>query len=259
MNRADLRRRRLRRQWYRGLEAVPIAYCAWQRRFPDRHVVDGDTDLVVEGYPSAANTFAREALEQSNPGIRIASHLHTVAHVRRALHLGVPVVILLRPPVESVVSVLARFPDQQSNVASELRDYVRFYRGVLALADRVALTCFEDTTTRLGAVTRVVNHQLGTSFVAFDDNDPEGQQAVQAKIDSWTEVVFGPGSEHHRAFPSVRRRAATSARRDEVRGPAHAALRTQADALNRDLAAIARERFDRLRSDDEGAVAESAG
>ncbi|MGH9049522.1 MAG: hypothetical protein ACRDY4_07335 [Acidimicrobiia bacterium] len=254
MNRADLRRR-----WYRALEPVPIAYCAWQRRFPGRHVVDRRTDLVVEGYPSAANTFAREALEHANRGIRIASHLHTVAHVRRALHLGVPVVILLRPPVDSVVSVLARFPGQSSGVASELRDYVRFYRGVLALSGRVALACFEDTTTRLGGVTGAVNRQLGTSFAPFDDNDPEAQRAVQARIDSWTEVVFGPGSEHHRAFPSVQRRAAASALRNEVRGPAHAALRAQAEALNSDLAAIARERFDRMRSDDERAVAESAG
>jgi hypothetical protein len=254
MNRADLRR-----AWYRALEPIPIAHCAWQRRFPDRHVVDRRTDLVVEGYPSAANTFAREALEHANAGIRIASHLHTVAHIRHALRLGAPVVILLRPPVDSVVSVLARFPDQQSNVASELRDYVRFYRGVLALADRVALACFEDTITRLGDVTRVLNRQLGTSFVPFDDHDPEAQRAVQAKIDSWTEVVFGSGSEQHRALPSMQRRAATSGLREEVAGPAHAALRAQAEALNCDLAAIARVRFDRLRSNDGSTVAESAG
>lgn len=254
MNRADLRRR-----WYRALERAPIAYCAWQRHFPDRNVVDARTDLLVEGYPSAANTFTREALEHANPGIRVASHLHAVAHVQRALRLEVPVLILLRPPVESVVSVLARFPAQGSDVASELRDYVRLYRGVLAVADRVALACFESTTTRLGDVTRALNRQLGTSFVAFDDHDPASRRAVQDKIDNWTEVVFGPDSERHRALPSVERRTAASELRGEMSGPVHAALRAQAEALHRDLAAIARVRFDRLRSDDERAVAESAG
>jgi len=254
VNRAHLRRR-----WYRALECSPIAYCAWQRRFPDRNVVDARTDLLVEGYPSAANTFTREALEHADPGIRIASHLHTVAHVQRALYLGVPVLILLRPPVESVVSVLARFPAQESDVASELRDYVRFYRGMLAVADRVALACFEDTTTRLGQVTRALNRQLGTSFVPFDDGAPEAQRVVQAKIDGWTEAVFGPDSGRHRALPSVERRTAASALRAEATGPAHAALRTHAEALNRDLAAIARARFELAASDGEDAVADRAG
>jgi hypothetical protein len=254
MNRAHLRRR-----WYRVLERAPIAYCAWQRRFPDRNVVDARTDLLVEGYPSAANTFTREALEHADPGIRIASHLHTVAHVHRALHLGVPVLILLRPPVDSVVSVLARFPAQDSDVGTELREYVRFYRGVLALADQVALACFEDTTTRLGDVTRALNRQLGTSFLPFDEGDPEAQRIVQAKIDGWTKAVFGPDSERHRALPSVERRTAASALRAEVTGRTHAVLRAHAEALNRDLAAIARARFDVAASDGEHAVADRAG
>jgi hypothetical protein len=253
MNRAHLRRR-----WYRALERAPIAYCAWQRRFPDRNVVDARTDLLVEGYPSAANTFTREALERANPGIRIASHLHAVAHVLRALHLDVPVLILLRPPVDSVVSVLARFPAQESDIASELRAYVGLYRGVLAVADRVALASFENTTTRLGEVTGALNRQLGTSFARFDDSDPEAQRIVQATIDGWTEAVFGADSERHRALPSTERRAAASALRAEVRGPAHAALRAHAEALHRDLAAIARARFESpLQGED--AVADRAG
>jgi hypothetical protein len=243
MNRAYLRRRRLRRHWYRALEGVPVAYCAWQRRFPDRHVVDRRTDLLVEGYPSAANTFTREALQRANPGIRIASHLHSVAHLRRALRLRVPALILLRPPVDSVVSVLARFPDQQLDVASELRAYERFYRGVLARADRVALARFDDTTSRLGDVVRATNRQLGTDLVPFDHDDPEARRVVQATIDSWTEAVFGPESESHRALPSVARRQATGSLRTEVSSPAHAAALARCEALHRDLDAVAVARF----------------
>jgi hypothetical protein len=242
MNRAYLRRR-LRRSWYRALEHAPSAYCAWQRRFPDRHVVDRRTDLLLEGYPSAANTFTREALQRADPGIRIASHLHSVAHVRRALHLGVPVLILLRPPVDSVVSVLARFPAQQLDVAQELRAYEHFYRGVLARVDRVALARFDDTTSRLGDVVRATNQQLGTDLVPFDHDDPEARRVVQATIDGWTEAVFGPDSESHRALPSVARRHATGALRAEVTAPAHASALARCEALHRDLDAVAVARF----------------
>ncbi len=254
-------RNRLRRRWYRVLEPVPAAYCAWHRRYPDRHVVDRHTDLVVEGYPSAANTFAREGLEYANPGIRLASHLHSIAHVRRALRLRVPVLVLLRPPVDSVVSLLARFPAQQSDPAAELRDYERLYRGVLGVADRVALARFEDTTSHLGEVVRVVNERLGTGFTPFDDDDPAAARVVRAKIDAWTAHVFGPDSERHRAFPSDDRRPVADALRAELDGPAHMAARARCDALHRELDAIAAARFSAraARSDDDDAVADRAG
>ncbi len=43
----------------------------------------------------------------------MASHLHSATHVRRALALGIPVLIVLRPPVDSIASVMARFPDRR--------------------------------------------------------------------------------------------------------------------------------------------------
>jgi hypothetical protein len=254
MKRADLRR-----GWYRALERVPPAYCAWHRRFPHRHVVDRHTDLLVEGYSAAANTFTREALQYANPGIRLASHLHTAVHVRRALRLGVPVLILLRAPVDSVVSVLARFPAQRRDIAVELGAYVRFYSGALAVADRVALTRFEDTTTRLGEVIVATNQQLGTSLRPFDHDDPEAQRIIQLKIGGWTEAVFGPDSERHRALPSVERRAATSALRADVRGPAHSGLLLRAEALHSDLAAIAQARIAPAGSDRREALANGPG
>jgi len=231
----------LRRRWYRTLEVVPAAYCAWNRRHPGRKIVDAHTDLLIEGYPSAANTYAREAIGYANQEIRIASHRHSPAHLRRALQLDVPVLVLLRPPVESVVSVLGRFPDlaSRSDVATELGDYEHFYRSALPVADRVVLSRFEDTTSRLGDVVRLLNDRFGTSFVPYDDNDPESKRIVQLKIDGWTQHVFGPESERHRALPSEQRHAETAGLRAELESPSHAAARARCEALHDQLAAVA--------------------
>ena len=82
-------RAELRRRWYRTLEHVPVAYCAWHRRYADRNVVDRECGLLIEGYPSAGNTFAREALGYANPDLRAEarSPAHTDLRDRaEALH-----------------------------------------------------------------------------------------------------------------------------------------------------------------------------
>src|SRR5689334_6906810 len=109
------------------LEQVPAAYCSvMRRRHPEWLLVASDTDLVIEGYQSCGNTFARKAMEHANPQIRIASHSHSWAHVARGLHLGKPVVVLLRHPLDAVASHTVRM--RLDNLDGQLANHHRFYR-----------------------------------------------------------------------------------------------------------------------------------
>src|SRR5438132_3094774 len=115
------------------LEYVPGAYCSvMRRRHPEWFLVDADTDLVLEGYQSCGNTFARKAMEHANPTARIASHSHSWANIAHGLRLGKPVVVLLRAPLDAVASHAVRM--RLDDLDRELRRYRQFYRRVGALA-----------------------------------------------------------------------------------------------------------------------------
>lgn len=69
--------------------------------------VSRSTDLVIEGFPRSANTYALVAFEHANgTAHRVSSHLHTPESVRRAVRLRLPVVLLVRDPAEVLVSTL---------------------------------------------------------------------------------------------------------------------------------------------------------
>jgi hypothetical protein len=153
------------------IEEVPGVYCSvTHRRYPDWPMVGPDTDVMIEGYQSCGNTFARKAMAHANPQARIASHVHSWAHVAQGVHLKKPVVVLLRPPVEAVASHAVRM--RLDDLDRELRRYRYFYRRVSRLSDSVVLTPFDVTTTRFCDVIAQVNARFHTRFNLFDDTDP---------------------------------------------------------------------------------------
>lgn len=228
-----------RRGWYRILEeASPETFCAWNSRFPGRTVVTAETDLVIEGYPSAANSLVREVLYRTSPGIRIASHLHSPAHVLRAVELGIPTLVLLRPPVESVSSLLARYPERRLDPRGELARYRRFYSTVLRSSGRVALARFEETVGSLSSVIESVNERFGTSFATCDDSDSGFFDEVFATLDYWSEKVSGDRFEVVTPRPSPARAQALADTRRMVEGAGRTRL-TRCRQLHDRLAAIA--------------------
>lgn len=159
------------------LEYVPGAYCSvMRRRHPEWFLVDAGTDVVIEGYQSCGNTFARKAMEHANPGVRIASHSHSWANVARGLQLGKPAVVLLRPPLEAVASHAVRM--RLDDVDRELRRYRRFYRRAVAAGDAVVLAPFQVAVDRFGEVIQAVNARFTTAFKPFDHHDPATKAEV---------------------------------------------------------------------------------
>src|SRR5215211_5981100 len=88
-------------------------------------VVTPDTQLVIEGFPRSANTFARVAFNRAQSGrVRIAHGLHVPAQVIRASTWRIPTLILIRKPKDAVLSFAIRDP---ISVDQALRYYITFY------------------------------------------------------------------------------------------------------------------------------------
>lgn len=83
------------------------------------------TDIVVEGFPRCANTFAVAYLSVTNRDpLTIARHTHSIAQIKMALTLHKPTAILIREPSDAVASWAVR---DNIPLKYALSEYVSFY------------------------------------------------------------------------------------------------------------------------------------
>lgn len=162
------------REWRRELRLLlgqsPALFYPVESFLRPQHrpiLVGRGTDLVVEGYPRSSNSFTVAAFRyaQKRP-VRIAHHVHVPAQVVRAAALSIPCLVLLRDPVQAILSHGAFTPDV--SLAQIVRGYELFYARILPLRDRYVLASFEETTADLGAVIDAVNRRFGTNFQRFE-------------------------------------------------------------------------------------------
>ena len=140
--------------------------------------VSKDTEIVIEGFPRSANTFAVAAFTfaQGRP-VKIARHLHAPAQVIEAVRRGIPCIVLIRKPRDAVLSLLVREPHISAEQA--LKDYIRFYRTVVPYRDKFVVGRFEEVTTNFGEVIRRVNARFGTNFKPFEHTEENLQKVFQ--------------------------------------------------------------------------------
>jgi hypothetical protein len=133
-------------------------------------LVDADADIVIEGYPRSANSFAVAAfrLAQERP-VKIAHHRHVAAQVLGSIKLGVPTLVLIRAPEEAVPSLVARHP--HVGMRGALVGYVRFYRPLVRHNRHIELATFSEVTSDFGAVIRRINARYGTDFHPFEHTE----------------------------------------------------------------------------------------
>jgi hypothetical protein len=123
--------------------------------------------LCIDGYPRSATTFAVAAFQFSQPRpVQVAHHSHAPAQVIAAARWGIPSLVTIREPEESVLSTAVYLP--YLTVGSALRAYVDFYTAVLPYRSAFVVGEFSDITSRLGVVIRQVNDVFGTDFSAYE-------------------------------------------------------------------------------------------
>lgn len=125
------------------------------------------TDVVIEGFPRSANSFAVAAFRLSQPGfVYIAHHHHVASQVLAGIKLGIPTLVLVRNPQDAILSLLIRHPEISPRQG--LADYMHFYGPLVDHASRFVCARFEDVISDFGAVIRSVNERYGTSFQEFE-------------------------------------------------------------------------------------------
>ncbi|HSK83481.1 MAG TPA: hypothetical protein VK902_08775 [Rubrobacter sp.] len=160
-------------------------------RKDQKRVVTPDTQLVIEGFPRSANTFARVAFNRAqSERVRIAHGLHVPAQVIRASRWQIPTLVLIRAPKDAVISFAIRDP---ISVDQALRSYLSFYETVEEYRDAYVLGLFEEVIEDFGEVIRRINDRFGTTFSPFSHDEPN-VDGVFARIEKNAKKRFGERS-----------------------------------------------------------------
>jgi hypothetical protein len=197
-------------------------------------MVSERTDLVIEGFPRSANTYALAAFTCANgPGTVVASHLHAASSVAQGVRRGLPVIVVLRDPLDACASLLQRQPVRAS---SALRAYVRFHERVRPLAGDVVLSDFAVTTGAFGATLEAVNRRFGTTFSPYE-HTPDNEAWCREFVIEADRRDQGEVRESTVALPQASRRERREPVVDAV--AREASLLEQARRLYQDLRAHA--------------------
>ena len=169
------------------LGRVPAPFSLYYRnhRRLSKLVVRPNTEIVIEGFPRCANSFAVLAFEQAqHKEVRIAHHLHAQSQFILGARFQIPILILIREPVSAVASLVARHPEIKIKAA--LKQYIRFYEAVDDFRSALVVADFKSITSNYASVIASVNARFGTSFEVYN-NCPEEDARVFAIIDQLNE------------------------------------------------------------------------
>lgn len=164
----------------RWVSTYPPLYIPLRKLRNASTVVTPETDLLIEGFPRSGNTWT-EALvrEAGQDKLSLAHHSHAAAHVKRAMKIGVPSIILYRNPDDAVASLLALY-ENKIDAQTGFLEYIQFYAATLSLRGTlVRFYSFEDVTKRSGEVVA----DIAKAFNLPLDADGLTDGAVFARMD----------------------------------------------------------------------------
>jgi hypothetical protein len=200
--------------------------------------VEADTRFVIEGFPRSGNTFATAAFEVATKPRKpkLGHHVHSPAHVLAAIRLGVPVLVVVRPPNDAVLSFVIQQP--HISITQALRAYVRFHRTLLPHLDRFVVATFDQVTGDFGEVLDRVRDRFGTPW-EFEHTEENAREAIRLIEEENRRRWAGRRLDAKGAFPSesrARLKARLAARYEDER---HRRLSERAEALYSRFAAAA--------------------
>jgi hypothetical protein len=143
--------------WWTQMKRVAAGYD------PQASVVTRDTELVIDGFQGSANSFAVAAFNQcQTQAVNLAHHLHSPAQIIKAIRYDIPVLLTVREPEATVLSLTSRWP--HLNITQSIRGYIGFYSKLKPYHSGYIISTFEQTTQYLDQMIQEINNQFNTNF-----------------------------------------------------------------------------------------------
>lgn len=224
------------RYFVNGYPLLYMPLVKYQHRDAVDRVVTAETDLVIEGFGRSGSTFANFAfLAGQNRRVRTVHHTHAAAQVIAAVKIGVPTLVIVRRPLEVVLSHMVR---HQVSSAAALTAWIHFHRRILPFRESVVLCGFEQMTTNFTPVIERINAKFGTCFGVWQ-HTKENEAEIFEQIKARNRGRFTSHADVERmralALPSREREMEKERLSSQLESSALAPLREQAQRLYENL------------------------
>ena len=175
--------------------AVPLARVRGHGELPEP-----GTDIAMDAFVRSGLSYAVAAfrLAQEPRASAIAHHAHMPATLIEAARRGIPAMLLVRPPIDAVLSYVIKTPSV--SVLAGLRGYVRFHRPLLPYLDKICVATFDQVTGDFGSVIGRINGRFGTSFAPFEASEANVARIRREIEDDWQQRARNQ-AERERGIP----------------------------------------------------------
>lgn len=228
--------RALRRQ----IVGRPALFFPLAKLAGNKQLLDGDTELVVDGFPRSGNSFTEAAFLYSQRSRRLVlkSHAHSPAQVLRAIEQDVATVLLLRDPDQAVASTIASTGVDRPDM--HYRDYCAYYRPLLGMDSHFVIAPFEVALRSFDTLVAATNAHFGMDLVV-PDLDEVFVSGVNDLRDEISLARTGRLANYAKAGPDTKTHRARLEQSDQKDGAAFAQLasRVEAQSLYEQLRACA--------------------
>jgi len=177
----------------------------------ESRMISPNTEIVIEGFPCSANSFAVAAFKiaQQNE-VSVAHHMHDCSQLIAAVKANIPAIVLVRFPNDAILSYLVRFSDFSHEeeviglICNQLKRYINFYGRIIKYKQSLVIADFKTITLSYDSVIKQVNDKYDTNFNLFFCNERNVEQ-VFADINKHNKQRLGYINENSVARPSRNR------------------------------------------------------
>jgi hypothetical protein len=125
--------------------------------------VNRRTDIVIEGFPRSANTYAFAAFSYAQGGdVNVARHFHAPAQLIYGLKFRIPSVMLIRNPNDAIVSYILR--EKSISALQAFRSYISFYKPMLPYASQLVIGEFNIVISDFDRIIDAINKKWQKKF-----------------------------------------------------------------------------------------------
>lgn len=184
------------------------------RRIPSfrERCVHGNTGCVIEGFPRSGNSFFLNVFKKWNPDVRVAHHVHVPQQVLYGVRQGLPVVVLIRNPIDALSSLL--IADESLSVTIAINSYLAFYEKLLPVIANTTIGHFEECTTRPHEIIRKINRSYKKQYLFNEVLTKEEKEAIFRGLTEHNERM--KQSENLVPVPSERKEILKNKVRDRI-------------------------------------------
>jgi len=165
----------------------PLYNLMYRFKRNNEQLVSTSTEIVIEGFPKSANSFAVAAFQasQKNP-VKIAHHIHLPAQIIRSTQLKIPTLVLIRNPTDAIVSMCTTKAELNALGYSIkklppfhqlLKYYITFYSTIKPYKDSYTIGYFKEVTADFGKIIHKINKKFDTDFSQFS-HTPDNVNSV---------------------------------------------------------------------------------